>query len=219
MTAINPRKRLYFFLPAAIGFAAMFALSGCKSGSSDNNSRSSDPLVSGPGRIPAQNIPVPERGIGSNGKPSDPLLGSPTSKPLDKTGVGYTDDPNRFKGTYIPSPSSTPAALAGHLKDGEELKIDDNPNRIPLQQTGAVLPAKPMEQNVSPALTAIYQELEKYGCKQEDRSIAQENGEYVFRASVPREGGVGAKLLVSGVGRTPEEAAKQALEQIQIDRR
>src|ERR1700722_4852471 len=108
MTAINPRKRSCFFLPVAIGFAGLFALTGCKTGSSDNNSRSSDPLVSGPGRIPAQNIPVPDRGIGSNGKPSDPLLGSPTSKPLDKTGVGYTDDPNRFKGTYIPSPSSTP---------------------------------------------------------------------------------------------------------------
>jgi hypothetical protein len=219
MTAINPRKRLTSFWPGAIGLAAIFALAGCKSSSSDNSSRNGDPLVSGPNRIPAQNIPVPDRGIGSNGKSPDPLLGSPTGKPQDKTGVGYTDDPSRFKGTYIPSPSSTPAALAAHLKDGEELRIDGNENRTPLQQTGAVLPTKPMEQGVSAALSAIYQELEKYDCKREDRSIAQENGEYVFRASVPREGGAGAKLLVTGVGRTPEEAAKQALDQIQLDRK
>jgi hypothetical protein len=219
MTAINPRKRFYTFGSGAIGLAVLLALTGCKSGSSDNSTRSGDPLVSGPSRIPAQNIPVPDRGIGSNGKMPDPLLGSPTSKPQDKTGVGYTDDPSRFKGTYIPSPNSTPAALAGHMKDGEELKIDGSENRAPLQQAGGVLPAKPAEQGASPALNAMYQELEKYGCKREDRSIAQENGEYVFRASVPREGGVGAKLLVTGVGRTPEEAAKQALDQIQLDRK
>jgi hypothetical protein len=219
MTAINPRKRFFSFGPGAIGFLVLFALVGCKSGGSDNSSRNGDPLVSGPSRIPAQNIPVPDRGIGSNGKLPDPLLGSPTGKPQDKNGVGYTDDPSRFKNTYIPGPNSTPAALAAHLKDGDELKIDGSENRTPLQQAGAVLPAKPVEQGVSAALSAIYQDLEKYGCKREDRSIAQENGEYVFRASVPREGGVGAKLLVTGVGRTPEDAAKQALDQIQLDRK
>jgi hypothetical protein len=220
MTVINPRKRSLSFWSGAIGLGMLLALAGCKSGNSDNSSRNGDPLVSGPSRIPAQNIPVPERGIGSNGKLPDPLLGGPSGKPQDRTGVGYTDDPSRFKGSYIPSPNSTPAALAGHMKDGEELKIDGSENRIALQQASAVLPSKAtMEQGVSPALSAIYQELEKYGCKSEDRSIAQENGEYVFRASVPREGGVGAKLLVSGIGRTPEEAAKQALDQIQLDRR
>lgn len=219
MTAINPRKRLFLSWPGAIGLLAVFALVGCKTSNSDNSSRGSDPLVSGPSRIPAQNIPVPDRGFGSNGKLPDPLLGSPTSKPVDKTGVGYTDDPSRFKGTYIPSPNSTPAALAGNLKDGEELKIDGNENRVPLQQASAVVPSKPAEQGVSPALNAIYQQLEKYGCKSEDRSIALENGGYMFRASVPIEGGVGAKLLVSGTGPTPEDAAKQALDQIQADRK
>jgi hypothetical protein len=219
MSAVNPRTRSYSCWSVAIGLAVSLALLGCKTSNSDNTSRNGDPLVSGPGRIPPQNVPVPDRGLGANGKPSDPLLGSPTSKPQDKSGVGYTDDPSRFKGTYIPSPSSTPAALAGHMKDDEQLKIDGNENRVPLQQTGAVLPVKATEKVQSPALDAVYRDLEKYGCKSEDRSITQENGEYVFRASVPREGGAGAKLVVSGVGRTPEEAARQALEQIQSDRK
>src|SRR5579872_5301381 len=165
MTAINPRMRFSQFRPRAIGLALLFSLVGCKSSNSDSSTRNGDPLVSGPSRIPAQNIPVPDRGIGANGKLPDPLLGSPTGKPQDKSGVGYTDDPSRFKNGYIPSPSSTPAALAGHMKDSDELKIDGNENRVPLQQAGAVVPTKPSEPAPTPALEAIYRELEKYGWK------------------------------------------------------
>jgi hypothetical protein len=219
MTAINPRTRSIYRWPGFIGLAALLALAGCKSNNSDNGTRNTDPLVGG--RIPPQNVPLPDRGgIGANGKPSDPLLGSPTSKPPDKNGVGYSDDPSRFKGTYIPSPSSTPAALASKLKDDEELKIDDNANRVPLQQTGAAVPSKPVDQGTG--LDALYRELEKYGWKREDRPLGQENGEYVFRASVPRMGGNGAngaKLQVTGVGPTPEEAVKQALDQVIQDRK
>lgn len=214
MTTSYPQKRFLSIRPVCLGFAVMLVVAGCKSGNSDNNSRNGDPLVSGPSRIPPQNVPMPG-GIGSNGK-TDPLLGSPTGKP---TGVGYTDDPSRFKGAYIPSPSTTPAALAGNLKDGEELKIDGNDNRVPLQQTGATLPSRPVDLPQSPALNALYGELEKYGCKREDRTFTQENGDYVMRASVPRVGGAGAKLQVTGVGRTPEEAAKQALDQILMDQK
>lgn len=217
MSAINPRTRSFSFWSAAIGLAALLALTGCKTSNSNSSSPNGDPLVMGPSRIPPQNVPLGDRGIGANGKSSDPLLGSPTSKSQDKSGIGYADDPSRFKGPYIPSPSTTPAALAGHMKDGEELKIDGNENRVPLQQTGAVLPARPAEKPQSPALDAIYGELDKYGSKPEDRSIAQESGEYMFRASVPREGAFGAKLCFSGSGRTPEEAAKKVLDQIKSE--
>jgi hypothetical protein len=201
-----------------IGLAALFALAGCKSNTTDNGSRSSDPLVSGGSRIPAQNIPLLDRGsLGSNGK-SDPLLGSPPSKPVDKNGVGYSDDPARFKGTYIPSPSSTPAALAGNLKgDGEELKIDGNENRVPLQQTGAIVPVK--STGPGAAVESLYRELEKYGWMREERALGQENGEYVFRAAVPREGRSGAKIQITGVGQTPEEAIKKVLDQVIEDRK
>jgi hypothetical protein len=169
MSAINPRMRSIIYWPGAIGLAALLALTGCKSDNSNNSSRNNDPLVGGT-RIPPQNVPVPDRGgVGANGK-TDPLMASPTSKPPDKTGVGYTDDPARFKGTYIPSASTMPAALAGNLKDGEELKIDGNENKVPLLQTGAVSPGKPLAQSAD--LAAIYSELEKYGCKPENRSLS-----------------------------------------------
>jgi hypothetical protein len=217
MTATNPRTRFLCKWPRVIGMLVLLALIGCKSNNSDSGTRSQDPLVGGPSRIPPQNVPLPDRGgIGANGKP-DPLLGSPTGKPPDKTGVGYSDDPSRFKGTYIPSPSSTPAALAGNLKDGDALKIDGNENRVPLQQTGASLPSKQGE--LDSGLDSLYSELEKYGCKREDRSLGQENGDYVFRAAVPRIGGNGAKLQVTGAGKTPEEAVKQALDQVVMDRK
>ncbi|HEV3439100.1 MAG TPA: hypothetical protein VG122_17165 [Gemmata sp.] len=216
MTVRNPRIRSIYRWPGVVGLAALLALAGCKSNNSDNGTRNSDPLVSGAnGLIRPQNLPLPDRGgIGANGK--DPLLGGPT-KPPDKSGVGYSDDPSRFKTPYIPGPNSMPAALAGNLKTSDELKIDGNENRVPLQQTGAVLPAKPTEQGT--ALDALYREFEKYGCKREDRSLGQENGAYVFRASVPRDGKNGAKLQVAGTGQTQEEAVKQALDQVIEDRK
>jgi hypothetical protein len=213
MSAINPHMRSFIYWPGAIGLAALLALTGCKSDNSNNSSRNNDPLVGGT-RIPPQNVPVPDRGgVGANGK-TDPLMASPVSKPPDKTGVGYTDDPSRFKGTYIPSASTMPAALAGNLKD-DELKIDGNENKVPLMQTGAVLPGKPLAQNAD--LAAVYSELEKYGCKPENRSLSQENGGYLFRAAVPREGGNGAKTQYQETGRTAEEAVKKVLDQIQAD--
>jgi hypothetical protein len=215
MSAINPRMRSCFYWPYAIGLAALLALSGCKSDNSNSGTRSSDPLVQGT-RIPPQNVPLPDRGgIGSNGK-TDPLM-SPTSKPQDKSGVGWSDDPSRFKDTFIPSAASTPAALAGHLKESGELKIDGNENKVPLQQTGGVSSVRPFAQSAE--LASTYTQLEKYGCKAENRSLSQENGQYVIRATVPKDGpnGVGPKLQVMAVGQTPEEAASRLVDQVQME--
>ena len=212
----NPRTRSLCRWPSAIGLAALLALAGCRSNNSDSSTRSGDPLVSGPTRIPPQNVPMPDRGIGSNGK-SDPLLGSPTSKPAGSSGVGYKDDPSRFKDTYIPSPSSTTAALAAKSRDSDELKIDGNENKVPLQQAGAVAPLKPGEQN--PALDPLYRELERAGCKREEWSLRQENGGYVFRAAVAVSGGNGTKVQYTEVGQTPEEAVKKVLDQVNAERK
>ena len=115
MTTTNPRPRTLCRLALSAGLVVSSALvAGCKS--KDGGSpvaKIRDPLVYGPNRIPPQNVPVPDRdGVGSKGT-ADPLIGSPTAASGDKNGVGYSDDPERFKGTYIPSESSTPAALAG----------------------------------------------------------------------------------------------------------
>jgi hypothetical protein len=197
--------------PSALGLAALVLIVGCKSSNSDSGTRG-DPLVRGP-NIPPQNVPFPDRGgVGANGK--DPLT-TPTSKTPEKTGVGYGDDPARFKGTYIAGPNSVPAALAGKMRDGEELKIDGNENRVPLQQAGGVSPSKPYEQ--SAAVESLYRELERYGCKGGDRTLTQENGQFVFRASLTRPGANGARLLCTETGATPEEAIKKVLDDVSND--
>jgi hypothetical protein len=211
MTVRKLQPRRSYQRLAAVGLAAVLALAGCRSNNNDSSTRG-DPLVTGT-RIPPQNLPP--AALGSNGKP-DPLIGSPTSKPPGSSGVGYTDDPLRFKDTYIPGASSTTAALAGKARDSDELKIDGNENRVPFQQTGAVVPARAGEQ--SPALDALYRELEKCGCKRDDCSLRQENGNYVFRAAMTPPASNGAKVQFTGVGRTAEEAAKNALDQVREER-
>ena len=228
MTATNPRSRTAFRLACAAGFVALFALTGCKSTKDGGNAtttggKSRDPLVYGPNRIPPQNVPVPDRGaVGAKGTKSDPLLERPVSKNGDKTGVGFSDDPSRFKGTYIPGVGSTPAALAGHKGDGDALKIDTpdgNDTRVPLRPGGGgggVMPAAAIE--TGDALQPLYEELAKYGAKREDMQLSQENGQHVFRASVPISGS-GAKSEYSGIGTTPSAAVKQVIDQVLADRR
>ena len=208
MTAANPRTRTLCRRAGTAALMAVLALAGCKSsgGGDGGSGRGRDPLVYGPNRIPPQNVPVPDRGgIGSKGK-TDPLIGAPTGKPLDKSGVGYSDGPERFKGPVVPGPGTTPAALAGK-KDGDELKIDGSENRVPLRPAGGVTPTA----GVGPAsefaggaeagggVDALFGELEKYGVKRDDRSLGRESGQYLFRASVPISGN-GARRQYTGVG-------------------
>jgi hypothetical protein len=216
MTAPNPRTRTLTrrLLPAAV--AVLFALSGCKtrsgSGGDSAGGKFRDPLVYGPTRIPPQNVPVRERdGVGIR----DPLT-TPTSRSDSKGGTGYSDGPERFRGTYIPNESSTPAALASRRGDGEELKIADTPdNRVPLRQVGGVeAPENPPADDRS--VEPLFAELEKYGVKRADRSLAAEDGRYTFRASMPWNG---ATRQYTGVGATAGEAVKQVLEQVVADRK
>lgn len=197
---------MLFRRPGALGLAALLAFAGCKSSNSDAGTRGGDPLVKGP-NIPRQNMPIPDR-LGANG--ADPLV-TPTSKPPDKQ-VGYSDDPSRFKGTYIEGPNTALAALAGKMRDSDELKIDGNENRVPLLQAGATAPAKPFEQ--SAAVESLYRELERYGCKSGDRTLTQENGKYVFRATVTRPASNGARLQCTETGATAEEAIKKVLDDV-----
>ena len=64
----------------------------------------------------------------------------------------------------------------------------------------------------------ISAELEKYGVKREDRSLALENGKYTFRALVPISGN-GARREYVGVGPTAAEAVKQVIDQVAVDRK
>ena len=218
MTAPNPRIRTLSrrLLPAAA--AVLFALAGCKSksgsGGDSAGGKFRDPLVYGPTRIPPQNVPVRERdGVGSRDR--DPLT-TPTSRSDSKSATGYSDGPERFKGTFVPNVASTPAALASRRGDGDELKIADTPdNRVPLKQVGGVETPespRPDDKGAEPLFT----ELEKYGVKRENRSLTTEDGRYTFRASMPWNG---ATRQYTGVGATPAEAVQQVLEQVVADRK
>jgi hypothetical protein len=233
MTATNPRSRSLVRLAFAAGFAAVLALTGCKStkdgGSATTAGGKRDPLVYGPTRIPPQNVPLPDRGaVGAKGPKSDPLLDRPVGRGSERSGVGYSDDPSRFKGTYIPGPGTTPAAMAGNGVS-DELKIDgsENPdNRVPLRPVGGVRPAGGVGTGSAGGagelgeggLQALYADLAKYGAKRDDMRLSQENGRHVFRASVPISGS-GAKCEYTGVGATPAEAVKQVLDQVIADRK
>jgi hypothetical protein len=215
MTTNNPQTRILVRLATCAGFVALLVVAGCKSKDGDQSIRKGDPLVYGPNRIPPQNVPLPDRGsIGSTGTKNDPLL----DRPVSKNGSGYSDTPDRFKnGPFIPGLGTTPAALASTKgRDEEELKIASPDNRVPLR-TGGVQPAAAIEADAG--LASLYTDLAKYGVKPDSRTLSHdESGEFTFRASVPISG-EGAKREYTGVGKTPSEAVKQVLEQVELDRK
>ncbi|MCE9564093.1 MAG: hypothetical protein K8U57_18775 [Planctomycetes bacterium] len=223
MTMTNPRNRSFSKRACIAGLMGALALAGCKSRDGGGNvgggsqGAMRDPLVYGAGsRIPPQNVPLPDRGgIGAKGRP-DPLT-TPTGKSGDRTGVGYSDDPERFKSTFNPGPGTTPASLAAKKNDGEELKIDTPDNRVPLRQVGGVLPGGDIEP-VAPGVDPLFTELAKYGVTRADRTLTQENGQYTFHASVPISGN-GAKRGYTGVGKSATEAVKMVLDQVIADRK
>jgi hypothetical protein len=194
----------------AVSVACLIALAGCKTDKDTKGTgvaRGKDPLVYGPNLIPKQNVPVPDRATGPNG-PVDPLTVPTGGK------AGYNDDPERFKGTFIQGMSSTPAALASRIKDGEELKITDTTAGVKLTPASGTLPAGSLAppEDVEPLLA----QLEKLGVAREDRSLERENGKFTFRASVPL-GGEGARRQYVGVGTTARDAVKQVLDQLAND--
>jgi hypothetical protein len=215
MTAASAQSRSLSCRACTVGILALIALAGCRSSDGGKGSGGRDPLVYGPNRIPPQNVPLHDRGgVGAKNTKTDPLLERPVGKTGDRSGFGYKDDPARFKGTHIPGPDTTPAALAGRTGDGDELKIDAPDNRVPLQPTGGVIP---IESDAGMAVDGLLRELEKFGVRKEDRSLAREEGKYLFRASVTNANGT--KRAYQGRGDTANDAVKQVLDQVAMDRR
>jgi hypothetical protein len=190
----------------ALSAAGVLALAGCKTDKQAKGTGTpgnKDPLVYG--IIPKQNLPVPDYATGTKGA-ADPLT-TPTGGK-----AGYNNDPDRFKGTFIEGQSSTPAALASRIKDGEELKIADTPG-TKLTPAGGTLPPGAIEppDDVNPLLA----QLQKYGVSREDRTLERENGRFAFRASVTLSSG--ARRQYVGMGDTAQEAVKQVLDQVAND--
>jgi hypothetical protein len=191
-----------------VSVASIVALCGCKT---DRELRGTgvgrgktDPLVGN--LIPKQNVPLPERGTGAKTK-TDPLV-SPVGGRNDK--VGYTDDPLRYKGDYIPGKTSTPAALASRGKDSDELKME-NAGGVTLQPAGATQPIERVD--TAEAVDPLYDKLEKLGVKRDDRSLERENGQYVFRATKTINA-AGSRVQFTGIAPTATAAVQQVLDQV-----
>jgi hypothetical protein len=201
-------------LLAACGFALLFA--GCKDKPTTGGIAKHDPLF-GNGRIPPQNVPVPDRGsaAGNKAKPFDPLM-TPVGKDSKVGSAGYTEDPQRWKGgPFVPGSTSVPAALAGRTKDGEDLKIDD-PKGVPLRPAGGMMPAG--DADLAASADVQLQQLREYGVAKGSYSFSRENGSIIFRANVPNPT-TGATQGFTGSGATPGEAVKQVLDQVKASRK
>jgi hypothetical protein len=195
----------------ALAVAVALLAAGCKSkdGGSGGLARH-DPLMGG--RIPPQNVPVPDRGTAGGKTKSDPLM-TPAGRPGDRTGAGYTDDPQRWKNApYVPSDKTVPAALASRPRDGDELKIE-TPG-VTLQPAGG--PAPGASADLAGA-DAQLQQLRNYGLTTGNYAFDRTADGYVFRANIPISGG-GTTRGYSGAGATPADAVKQVLDQVKADR-
>lgn len=173
----------------------------------------SDPLLTGPGRIEPQNLPLPERGGTANGRRGDPLLGSPTGRPNNERS-GYTDDPERFKGTYIPGPGSVPAYLSGRSRDGDELKIE-RPDPGPVSPASASLPPAAIPSGGATS-GARLSSLEEMGLRRGDYTVEQDAGGVTLR--VRRELPGGGVRQYTERGATEAEAVANMISQLKGDR-
>ncbi|MBY0514652.1 MAG: hypothetical protein K2P78_12150 [Gemmataceae bacterium] len=204
MTA-GPRDRA--LRCAAVAVLAAACAAGCRDKGTTGGLARTDPLMGG--RIPPQNVPVPDRGTtGGKAKP-DPLV-APAGRPTDRTGAGYTDDPQRWKGApYSPSDRTVPAALAGRQKDDDGLKIE-SPG-VTLQPAGGPAPGGDLS-----AADPLLQQLRGYGLTQGNYTFDRTAEGYMFRANVPISGGTTRGY--SGTGPTAADAVKQVLDQVKADR-
>ncbi|MCS6865064.1 MAG: hypothetical protein RMJ56_11845 [Gemmataceae bacterium] len=198
--------------PGAVAAAMLLALAGCKSnpefrGLGVSGGKRPDPFLAGPGNLlPKQNVPIPDRMTGPTNRP-DPLV-APTGSGKH---AGYNADPERFQGTVILNPANTPAALAGRLRDGDELKIDDTTDGVPLRPVGGVLATE--SRDTTADLEPLYAQLSKLGVQPSDRILEREGTQWVFRASLVTSA-TGAKTQYTGVGRTAREAIENVLVQL-----
>jgi hypothetical protein len=216
MTAI--RRITGFASPRGIAGTLSLALvlgsTGCKSkdsGPSGNFSKN-DPLLAGPGRIPKQNIPLPDRGgTAGGGKRPDPLLGSPTSGTKANNLGG---DPERFKnGPYVPGPGGSPAALAGQpLPEDEGLAIKPA-GGVGLTPVGGIEKPKAPAPTTPIGSDSSFGELAKYGVSRGDYAVSREDGLYVVRVKVTPVADGPARSF-TGQGATESAAVKQVVDQL-----
>jgi hypothetical protein len=224
-----PRGRMRAGRVAWLALALVLAATGCKSskgGGGGGDLTQSDPLMGG-SRIPPTSVPVPERnGLGNSRTRTDPLLGSPTGNtkkdPKSNTGATRTEDPDRWKGPFVPSQATTTAALTAKLRsDHSDLTIDEPPadaNRgARLQLASGTAPIATNSQNFDQIPQVLQDDLSALGIRRGAYEIVKlPSGEFAMRAKVPtKSGGV---TQYEEVGPTAAAAVQKLIDQIKSDR-
>ena len=173
-----------------------------------------DPLLTGPGRIEPQNLPLPERNGTAGGRRGDPLLGSPTGRPNNERS-GYSDDPERFKGVYVPGPGSVPAYLSGRTRDADELKIE-RPDVPPVSPAGGVMPPAAIPPAPPATGSARVSSLEDLGLRRGDYTLERDAGGFTLR--VRRELPGGGVRQYTERGATEADVVANMISQLKGDR-
>ncbi len=212
-------------LLAALGLALA---AGCRSkdGSAAGGMAKHDPLIGG-SRIPPQNVPLPDRGVGAKGGRPDPLKESLTGRDKDKQ--AKADNADRWKGPYIPDANSTTASLASAARlraTTSDLTIDGDEGAT---RAGGVL-LQPPDGGIRPTAGTtrppaadaippdVLRELQTLGVKAGDYEVARtSDGGSAVRARVLL-GSNGATRQYEEVGPTAAAAARKVAEQIRADR-
>jgi hypothetical protein len=178
-------------IAGTLSFALLLGSAGCKnkeSGPSSNLSKN-DPLLAGPGRIPRQNIPLPDRGTAGGKRPEGP---------------------------YVPGPGGSPAALAGlPLATEEEGLAIAPPGGVGLTPAGgsdrpvatAPAPATPLGSDTA------FAELAKYGVKRGDYAVSREDNIVIVRVKVYPVADGPARSF-TGQGQSETAAVKQVVDQL-----
>lgn len=214
-----PRGRVVAVLLAGV----VVLVAGCKGrsggmgGSGGGIARGSDPLIRSGDLIRPTNVPVHDRGTAGGRGRTDPLV-APTGRTGERTGAGYTDDPERWKGSpYVPNMGGVPASLAGRDRDGDELKIDSGGTGVPLRPAGGVVPQRELAAGVE--LDRLLAQLRTAGVGNQDYAFQTgEGGQVTFTARLPINAN-GAVERLTGQGATAAEAVQQVLDQIKADRK
>jgi len=206
----------------------LLANTGCKSKGGGGALTKTDPLISDQ-RIPPTTVPLPEPngGLGNRDRRTDPLLGSPTGR--DRTGSSRKDDVDRWKGPFVASQATSPAALASKLRnDHSDLAIGDkpssstptNPDRgVKLQPASGTIPATPMSlpTNLGLIPQVLQDDLKALGIQRGDYEMAKSpEGEYAIRARVSNANGTTTRY--EEVGPSAASAVQRLIDQLKSDR-
>ncbi len=172
-------------------------------GYTDDPARFRGVHIPGPGTTPAA------LAAGNNDPDALKIDDGPPRIPLRPAGGPTGSPPGGPAGGPTGSPVGSPA--------GGSLPADPlaTPPHSPTAAGGSLPPMPESVPTAGAALEPLHAELDRLGVARSDRQLTQEQGHYLFRATLPWDG---ARRQYVGAGDTPAAAIRQVIEQIRLDR-